>query len=100
MLGHALQLHSLQESHSGPTPSPAWDQAIVLSNRGPVSQVRGADGSIRSRRSSGVLVTAREPLVQACSGTWVACGTLAGDTRETIVDGLDVRGVTPRYRLR
>jgi trehalose 6-phosphate synthase len=100
MLSHALQTQSLQESHSGPTPSPAWDQAIVLSNRGPVSQVRGADGSIRSRRSSGGLVTALEPLVQACSGTWVACGTLAGDTRETIVDGLDVRGVTPRYRLR
>ena len=95
MLGHALHTHSLQESHSVPTPSPAWDQAIVLSNRGPISLERGADGSIRSRRSSGGLVAALEPLVQACSGTWVACGTLAGDTRETIVDGRDVG-----YRLR
>ena len=81
MLGHALQTHSLQESHSGPTPSPAWDQAIVLSNRGPVSQVRGADGSIRITpvlRWSRHCTRAARP---GCSGTWVACGTLAGDTR-------------------
>jgi trehalose-6-phosphate synthase len=59
------QMHSLQESQRGPTPSPAWDQAIVVSNRGPVSQERGADGLLRSRRSSGGLVTALEPLVHA-----------------------------------
>src|SRR6476646_2418415 len=38
MPGHPLRTHSLQESRSGLIPSPAWDQAIVLSNRGPVSQ--------------------------------------------------------------
>ena len=100
MPGHPLRTHSLQESHSGLIPSPAWDQAIVLSNRGPVSQARGADGSIRSRRSSGGLVTALEPLVQACSGTWVACGTPPDDTQHTTLGGLDVRCATPRYRLR
>jgi len=100
MLGHEFHTHSPQESRLGPTPSPAWDQAIVLSNRGPISQERGADGSIRSRRSSGGVVTAIEPLVQACSGTWVACGTQPVDTRSTAVGGLDVRCATPRYRLR
>ena len=70
MHSYALQMQSLEESHNGPTPWPTWDQAIVLSNRGPISQERGADGSIRSRRSSGGLVTALEPLVHACSATW------------------------------
>ena len=97
MLGHALRTHSLQESHSGPTPSPAWDQAIVLRTAARSGTSAAADGSIRSRRSAGGLVTALEPLVQACSGTWVACGTLAGDTTTTtIVDGLDVRGADVR----
>ena len=100
MLNHAVRTHSLQESRRGPTPSAAWDQAIVLSNRGPISQERAADGSTRSRRSSGGLVTALEPLVQACAGTWVACGTLPNDTQRTTVGGLDVRCATPRYRLR
>jgi trehalose 6-phosphate synthase len=78
----------------------AWDQAIVLSNRGPISQERGTDGSIRSRRSSGGLVTALEPLVEACSATWVACGSLRSDTWSAPVGGLDIRCATSRYRLR
>jgi trehalose 6-phosphate synthase len=99
MRGYALQMQSLEESHSGPTPWPTWDQAIVLSNRGPISQERGADGSTRSRRSSGGLVTALEPLVHACSATWVACGTRP-DVADTTVGELDVRCATSRYRLR
>ena len=100
MRGYALQMQSPEESRSGPTPWPTWDQAIVLSNRGPISQERGADGSIRSRRSSGGLVTALEPLVHACSATWVACGTRASDIANTTVGDLDVRSATSRYRLR
>jgi trehalose 6-phosphate synthase len=92
-------MHSLQESQRGPTPSPAWDQAIVVSNRGPVSQERGADGLLRSRRSSGGLVTALEPLVHACAATWVSCGTQDGEV-ESKGGGFDVRCATPRYRLR
>jgi trehalose 6-phosphate synthase len=97
---HSGQLHSLQESRRGFTPSPAWDQAIVLSNRGPVSQERGTDGSLRSRRSSGGLVTALEPLVQACAGTWVSCGTQACETAIDAESVFDVRCATSRYRLR
>ena len=100
MRSYALQMQSPEESRSRPTPWPTWDQAIVLSNRGPISQERGADGSIRSRRSSGGLVTALEPLVHACSATWVACGARAGDLASTTVGDLDVRSATSRYRLR
>ena len=100
MLGHSFRTQSPQESRRGPTPLPAWDQAIVLSNRGPFIQERAADGSIRSRRSSGGVVTALEPLVRACSGTWVACGTQAGGTHASTIGGLDVRCATSRYRLR
>jgi trehalose 6-phosphate synthase len=94
------QMHSPQESQLGLTPSPSWNQAIVLSNRGPVSQERGTDGTLRSRRSSGGLVTALEPLVRTCSATWVACGAQAGDYDATTTGSLDVRSATSRYRLR
>jgi trehalose 6-phosphate synthase len=76
---------------------------IVTANRGPYKAERLADGSIRVERSAGGLVTALGPLVQACSGTWVACGegVAAGDSRVAgECDGVDVRCVRNRYRLR
>jgi trehalose 6-phosphate synthase len=100
MLGYSFRTPSPQENRRGSTPLPAWDQAIVLSNRGPLIQERAADGSIRTRRSSGGLVTALDPLVQACSGTWVASGTQAGDTCASTIGGIDVRYSTAGYRLR
>lgn len=84
-------------------PSP-WDQVIVMANRGPVRAERQADGSIHVERSAGGLVTALGPLVRACSGTWVACGTGVTDHVHPRVheecDSLDVRCVRARYRLR
>jgi trehalose 6-phosphate synthase len=80
--------------------SQAWTQAIVLSNRGPVSHEVDASGSISRRRSSGGLVTALDPLVQACSATWVACGTQACDAQAAALSGLDIRSTTTRYRMR
>jgi len=77
-----------------------WTQAIVLSNRGPISHDIDASGSLRMRRSSGGLVTALDPLVQACSATWVACGTRPGDAHPAALGGLDVRSTTTRYRMR
>ena len=47
---------------------------VVLANREPVRHDRAADGSVAVRRSASGLVTALEPLVQACSGIWVAHG--------------------------
>ena len=53
------------------------------------------------QRSAGGLVTALEPLLQACSGVWVAHG--AGSADRAVVDrrdGLNVPPDHPAYRLR
>ena len=52
-------------------------------------------------RSSGGLVTALEPVMRACFGTWVAHGT--GTADKAVVDcrdGVRVPPATPTYRLR
>ena len=74
---------------------------VVLANRQPIRHDRTPDGRIVVRRSASGLVTALEPLVQACSGVWVAHG--AGTADRTVVnrrDGLDVPPASLRYRLR
>src|SRR5918996_6070979 len=48
------------------------ESIVVLANREPFRHDRAADGGIVLRRSPGGLVTALEPLIEACSGTWVA----------------------------
>src|SRR5262245_54252380 len=48
------------------------DRIVVLANCEPFRHERMPDGSIKVRRSASGLVTALEPLVQACSGVWVA----------------------------
>ena len=77
------------------------ESIVVLANREPIRHDRAADGSITVRRSSGGLVTALEPLIQACSGVWVAHG--AGTADRLVVDGRDGIDVPPAnssYRLR
>jgi trehalose 6-phosphate synthase len=77
------------------------ESIVVLANREPIRHDRAADGSIAVRRSAGGLVTALEPLIQACSGVWVAHG--AGTADRLVVDGrdgLDVPPANPPYRLR
>jgi trehalose 6-phosphate synthase len=75
-----------------------------MANRGPYKAERLANGSIRVERSAGGLVTALGPLVQACSGTWVACGEgITGSANShgaSECDAVDVRCVRNRYRLR
>jgi trehalose 6-phosphate synthase len=74
---------------------------IVLANRQPVRHDLAPDGRIVTTRSSGGLVTALEPLIQACSGAWVAHG--AGTADALVVDssdGVDVPPGRPLYRLR
>ena len=74
---------------------------VVLANREPFRHDREPDGDIVVRRSTGGLVTALEPLIQACSGVWVAHG--AGTADRVVVDerdGLDVPPAKPLYRLR
>jgi trehalose 6-phosphate synthase len=73
---------------------------VVLANREPVRHDRGDDGIV-CKRSSGGLVTALEPVIQACSGVWVAHG--AGTADRLVVDRWDrveVPPTNPQYRLR
>jgi trehalose-6-phosphate synthase len=58
------------------------DQVIVLSNREPYLHEREQGGIVVRRPASG-LVTAVEPVMRACSGTWVAHGSGSAD-REAV----------------
>jgi trehalose 6-phosphate synthase len=75
-------------------------EVIVVSNREPYIHVRTGDG-IRVQRPASGLVTALEPVMRACSGTWIAHGSGSAD-RETVDrnDHVDVPPGAPAYRLR
>jgi len=77
-------------------------EVIVVSNREPYIHVR-ENGLIRVSRPASGLVTALEPVMRACSGTWIAHGGGSAD-RDT-VDPHDRLDVPPApevaaYRLR
>jgi trehalose 6-phosphate synthase len=77
-------------------------EVIVVSNREPYIHVRRGEKLEVWRPASG-LVTALEPIMRACSGTWIAHGGGSGD-RE-VVDSHDHVGVPPppdaaAYQLR
>lgn len=65
------------------------DELIVVSNREPYIHEHGTDGIICKRPASG-LVTAVEPVMRACSGTWIAHGSGSAD-RATVDGGARVR---------
>ncbi|WP_151448830.1 alpha,alpha-trehalose-phosphate synthase (UDP-forming) [Lacisediminimonas profundi] len=78
----------------------AGDQILVVSNREPYIHTRTPEG-IEVRRPASGLVTAVEPVMRACSGTWIAHGAGSAD-RET-VDANDHVAVPPKkpsYTLR
>jgi len=62
------------------------DQVIVVSNREPYIHERTDDGIVVKRPASG-LVTAVEPVMRACSGTWIAHGS--GSADRDVVDAGD-----------
>lgn len=72
----------------------AGDQVIVVSNREPYIHERGPEGIVVKRPASG-LVTAVEPVMRACSGTWVAHG--GGSADREVVDGHDRVRVPPGH---
>jgi len=76
------------------------EDVIVVSNREPyIHQYRG--DHIEVQRPASGLVTALEPIMRACSGTWIAHGSGSAD-RET-VDKQDHVGVPPEnpaYQIR
>lgn len=68
------------------------DQVIVVSNREPYIHERGEGGIVVKRPASG-LVTAVEPVMRACSGTWIAHGS--GSADREVVDSGDRVAVPP-----
>jgi trehalose 6-phosphate synthase len=77
------------------------DQVIVVSNREPYIHEHAKDGRIVVKRPASGLVTAVEPVMRACSGTWIAHGS--GDADREVVDANDRVPVPPGhddYQLR
>jgi trehalose 6-phosphate synthase len=76
------------------------DEILIVSNREPYIHVRRGERVAVQRPASG-LVTALEPIMRACSGTWIAHGSGSGDRQ--VVDARDhvmVPPEKPSYRLR
>ena len=79
----------------------AGDEVITVSNREPYIHQHRADGGIEVKFPASGLVTALEPVMRACGGTWIAHG--AGDADQEVVDERDRVGVPPEepiYALR
>jgi trehalose 6-phosphate synthase len=74
---------------------------VVVANREPYVHDRASDGTVRVLHPSSGLVTALEPVMRACSGTWVAHGSGSAD-RETVDrhDRLQVPPGETGYNLR
>jgi trehalose-6-phosphate synthase len=75
-------------------------EVIVVSNREPFLHVQ-VDGGVEVRRPASGLVTALEPIMRACSGTWIAHGS--GSADRAAVDRHDRVAVPPddpAYMLR
>jgi trehalose 6-phosphate synthase len=75
-------------------------QVIVVSNREPFIHEHGEQGVTVQRPASG-LVTAVEPIMRACSGTWIAHGS--GSADRDVVDASDRVAAPvedPGYQLR
>jgi trehalose 6-phosphate synthase len=77
------------------------DEVLIVSNREPYIHVRRKDNVIDIQRPASGLVTALEPIVRACSGTWIAHGAGNAD-RETVDknDHVMVPPEHPSYRIR
>jgi len=76
------------------------DQVIVVANREPYIHER-TDTGVRVRRPASGLVTAVEPVMRACSGTWIAHGSGSAD-RDAVDahDRVSVPPGQPEYTLR
>ncbi len=109
-------IHSIEASHQGRAEDQiAWSpeslrellqrelrgqEVIVVSNRQPYIHER-VDGAIQVRRPASGLVTSLEPIMRACSGTWIAHGS--GSADRDVVDAHDHIAVPPEapaYRIR
>ena len=78
----------------------AGDEILIVSNREPYIHSRKADGIEIHFPASG-LVSALEPIMRACSGTWIAHGS--GSADRDVVDSLDHVSAppsNPSYQIR
>jgi trehalose-6-phosphate synthase len=76
------------------------DEVLIVSNREPYLHVR-RDGRVEIQRPASGLVSALEPVMRACSGTWIAHGS--GSADREVVDSHDRVAVPPgrpSYRIR
>ncbi len=89
----ALQLVVREQLHS--------PKMVVVSNREPYIHDFASDGRITMQVPASGMVTALEPVMRACSGTWVAHGSGSAD-REVVDrhDRLRVPPEDPSYTLR
>ncbi len=76
-------------------------QMIVVSNREPYIHNRGDDGRPLVQFPASGMVTALEPIVRACTGTWIAHGSGSADKQVVdIHDRIRVPPSDPSYVLR
>ena len=77
------------------------DEVLIVSNREPYIHTRRKDNVIEIQRPASGLVTALEPIVRACSGTWIAHGAGTAD-RDTVDrnDHVMVPPEHPSYKIR
>jgi trehalose-6-phosphate synthase len=77
------------------------DEILIVSNREPYIHQHGEGGKTVVQQPASGLVTALEPVMRACSGTWIAHGS--GDADREAVDAHDrvmVPPGKPAYRIR
>jgi trehalose-6-phosphate synthase len=63
------------------------EKVVILANREPYIHERNEDGSISVMHPASGLVTALEPVMQACTGVWVAHGSGSADRETSDRDG-------------
>jgi trehalose-6-phosphate synthase len=97
---HSPQIWTPQKLRSLLHDELAGDEVLVVSNREPYIHEQGEPDIVVRRPASG-LVTAVEPVMRACSGTWIAHGSGSAD-RVTVDarDRVQVPPGVPSYTLR
>ena len=79
----------------------AGQEILIVSNREPYIHHKNDDGSIEVRYPASGLVTALEPVMRACSGTWIAHGSGNADREATDSNShTSVPPDDPKYTLR
>lgn len=77
------------------------EEIITVANREPYIHHKDATGNVEMRNPASGLVTAIEPIMRACSGTWIAHGSGNADKENSDRNGkLQVPPGNPSYTLK